>query len=75
MKTPSNGNNDSIDRRANTRAKAPVDVTKSKRTGNIENKKNRIAGARVFLCVFVFVMGRRRRRSRRSRREMKEKEE
>ena len=73
MMTPSNGNNDPINRRANTRAPVPVNVTKSKRTGNIENKKNRIAGARVFLCVFVFVMGRRRSRS--SRREMKEKEE
>ncbi len=75
--TPSNGNNDPINRRAKTRAPVPVNMTKGKRTGNIDDKKNRIAGARVFLCVFVFVfvMGRRRRRSRRSRREMKEKEE
>ena len=71
--TPSNGNNDPINRRAKTRAPVPVNMTKGKRTGNIDDKKNRIAGARVFLCGFVFVKGRR--RSTRSRREMKEKEE
>jgi 2-methylisocitrate lyase-like PEP mutase family enzyme len=71
--TPSNGNNDQINRIAKTRAPVPVNMTKGKRTGNIDDKKNRIAGARVFLCVFVFVKGRR--RSTRSRREMKEKEE
>ena len=54
MKTPSNGNNDSIDRRANTRAPAPVDVTpKGKRTEKSDNKKNRIAGECV--CEFVFL--------------------
>ncbi len=71
--TPSNGNNDPINRRAKTRAPVPVNMTKGKRTGNIDDKKNRIAGARVFVCVFVFVKGWR--RSTRSGREMKEKEE
>jgi hypothetical protein len=51
MKTPSNGSNDSINRRANPRAKAPVDVTKGKKMGKSENKKNRIAGACAVSCA------------------------
>ena len=51
MKTPSIGNNDSIDRRANTRAPAPVDETKGKRTEKSDNKKSGIAGACVFLSL------------------------
>jgi hypothetical protein len=39
-----NGNNDSINRRANTRAPAPVDVTKGKRMGKSENKKKSNSG-------------------------------
>lgn len=40
---PSNGNNESINRRANKRALVTVDVTKGKRTGK-SSTKNRMAG-------------------------------
>ena len=57
----------------NTRAPAPVDVTKRWNTGKTEIKKKRKAGAFMCVCVcFIFVFGcvkwRRRRSSRRSRR-------
>jgi hypothetical protein len=53
MKTPSNRNNDSINRRANARAPAPVDVTKRYNTRKTEINKKNEKRVCVFFCVCV----------------------